>query len=231
MRRILIYSILLLLTLKVSAQGIGIETGLNLSKLKVTVDGEDPLKNGDTKLFPRFRFGINYDFPVTENFYINAGVNYAPKGLKYSENVSGTESGILYSESSENEISLDYIEIPIYGKFIMGNNEMKLFGKFGPYISYAVSGKSYYNYSITFPDYPQYNQSSSDTDKDIIGTDKDKNFIKPLDFGFGFGVGINYKNLECSITYSLGLSNIDIQDNEEIKNRVFQIGLGYRFNN
>jgi long-subunit fatty acid transport protein len=138
--------------------------------------------------------GFLMEAPFANKFAIQAGLSYNPKGVK-------TTLG-----STESNISLDYLEIPI-------NVFYKVTDKFsvgaGPYVAYALGGGSVVN------------------GKDVavkFGTGENKR----LDFGVGFTAGYEVaKGSIISLNYSLGLIDISDNSNVSIKNR--GIGISYIF--
>lgn len=230
MKKITFLLILLLTIQNTEAQGFGFDVGVNFPKFKATYTGNDVFNEGETKTFPKVRIGVNYDVPFNDNFYLNCGLAYSPKGHYQEIDKTTNEEGIRINNNGYEKYLLNYIEIPIQAKYIGGSDDLKFYGKFGPYLAFAVGGKGEIKSTTTIPEYPEFNTEYSETDDDIIGNDKDENLFKAFDFGIGLGAGVNYNGIDFSINYSLGLSNISIQDKTEVKNKTFSLSLGYRFN-
>ena len=75
--------------------------------------------------------------------------------------------------------------------------------------------------------------SARDNESEDIkwGNNPDTDHLKRLDFGVGFGAGVIFGNMTAGISYNLGLANIssDTSDGMTLKNKVFQISIGYLF--
>jgi len=99
---------------------------------------------------------------------------------------------------------IDYLAIPIMAKYYIAEN---LSIEAGPQVSFLVN------------DVVKYDDSSiSDTD---VGAES-------FDFGFNFGLGYKFNNgLFAQARYNLGVT--PVEENPDVKNRVFQLSVGYRF--
>lgn len=100
------------------------------------------------------------------------------------------------------------------------------------YLNIPVMIKFYLPLGLNLQAGPQFGVLTEDVKADIDGDDVVDTF-KSSDFGLGFGAGIDAPfGLQANIRYIVGLSNIsDIQDDAlstEIKNRTFQVSIGYR---
>ena len=114
------------------------------------------------------------------------------------------------------KFKLDYIDIPVLLKFSFGKGEIKPYVIAGPYIGFLTNAK------LIIP---------NEGDKDI----QDK--IKSTDFGLNLGAGlsilINENILFFRASYSLGLYDINDQNDPyfvyTIKNKGTQISAGMSF--
>lgn len=129
----------------------------------------------------------------------------------------GIQPELVYSQqgmkvknntSTENDDvtwKVDYVNIPVMVQY-MFDNGFRL--QAGPQIGLLVNGKI---------------EDNADTEIDI------KDDLKKVDAGLGLGLGyLTYSGLGIEARYNLGLSNINESGND-IKNRVFQVGLFYMF--
>ncbi|RYZ54789.1 MAG: PorT family protein [Sphingobacteriales bacterium] len=120
------------------------------------------------------------------------------------------QPGILYSMKGAEDLSLNYIEVPIN---LVYKLPMGLMFHAGPYLGYAISGKM-----------------------DFGGVEVDDIFeeggFKRLDYGFNLGAGYQLPmGLFFRAQYGLGLANIGDKflglDDYKISNRVIGISVGY----
>lgn len=169
----------------VNAQDIkfGVKAGLNLAF--ITGDNtEDLTPNTD------FHFGIMAEWKVSNKFALQPEIIYSRQGSDLNI-------------ESEGRISLNYLNVPIIGKYYVTK---RLSLEAGPQIGFLLSTKG--------------------------GTLNYKDLLKTTDFGVNFGVGYKLDNgLNFSARYNLGLTNINNVDGFSEKNRngVVQLSVGYFF--
>jgi opacity protein-like surface antigen len=159
--------------------------------------------SGSSKSYVGFHAGFFAEFQLAERFYIQPELLYSAQGAK--ENL--TIEGINFDTT----LKANYINIPVMFKYYVAN-DFSL--EAGPYVGFLASAKIKFDSSI------------------VSGTEDAKDFFKSTDFGFG--VGLNYDITQAiflNARYSTGLTKIgdaDTSDND-VKNSVFQFGLGFRF--
>lgn len=194
---------------------VGPRVGLNVSTLSVS---NLELNNDKSKL--GFNVGVAVEFPIVRSFYINSGLFYTTKGIKF--------------ENSGSDWSLDetwnagYIELPVYASYRLNFAEAsQLQINFGPYFAYGVNGKVKYELNEE-GDVSKY-------DYDIFGASEDdveKGGVKRFDCGLGVGLGYTFHKIYLGINYQFGLTNIaDKKEwgNVKVKNNNFNISIGYNF--
>ncbi|MCL6294386.1 porin family protein [Jejuia spongiicola] len=109
----------------------------------------------------------------------------------------GYDTGI----STEGNIALNYLNIPLIGKYYVTK---RLSLEAGPQIGFLLSTKG--------------------------GTKDYKDLFKTTDFGVNFGLGYKLDNgLNFGARYVLGLSNINDVGSLKNKNGVLQLSVGYFF--
>lgn len=176
----------------------GPRVGLNVSTFNLSWDdGDDP------KSKVGFNVGVAVNFPIVNSFYINSGLFYTTKGVKFE------------GSSWKENYNLGYIELPIYASYRMNFAEAsQLQVNFGPYFAYGVNGKVKYE--------DQYRNEKVNSFTEDGG-------IKRFDCGLGLGVGYTFHKFNIGLSYQFGLVNIlkDAEDGEKIKNGNFNISLGY----
>lgn len=180
---ITIISVLGLTALNAQEVKFGAKAGLNFAF--ITGDNtEDLTPNTD------FHFGVMAEWKVSNKFALQPEIIYSGQG---------SDLNIL----SEDRISLNYLNVPIMGKYYATK---RLSIEVGPQIGFLLSTKG--------------------------GTLDYKDLLKTTDFGVNFGVGYKLNNgLNFSARYNLGLTNINNVDNstEKHRNGVVQLSIGYFF--
>lgn len=176
----------------VNAQTFGIKGGFNFANISLSNSDKSP------KTIVGLHLGPVVEFEIQENLCFNTGLLYSLKGYKME-----------YGEGKATD-KLNYLEIPlnIAYKFPI-NDTYKFFVQAGPYVGFAISGKT------------RYEGGSS---KIEFGKDG----WKRLDFGIGAGAGVESGPFLASLSYQPGLSTI-VMNNQgvKLKNQVFQISLAY----
>lgn len=157
-----------------------------------------------------FHAGVRGTYNFTENYvgaYVNAGALIALKGCQKD-----------YGELLETKINAYYLEIPIHAGYKHALNEnIAIFGEFGPYFGIGLFGKS---------------KIKSEGESISVDTFSDEMGIKRFDMGLGFRLGVEFKNrIPVSIGYDFGLTNIsdDSEDEGSFKNSNLSISIGYKF--
>lgn len=139
-----------------------------------------------------FHAGIRTTFGIpsaSNGFYANAGALLSLKGCK--------GAGITLNPY--------YLDIPVhFGYKYAVNEDLALFGEFGPYFGIGLFGKT--------------------DGMDVFGDDGYKRF----DVGLGLRAGIEFnQKVPVSIGYDFGV--IDVADDISAKNRNLTISVGYKF--
>ncbi len=188
--------------LNTEALQLGVRAGLNMS----TLNGDMPA-GVDTKSLTGFHVGLFTEIPVAPRFSIQPEVIYSEQGTTFESSISGV--------NAEADIKTQYVNVPILAKVYVaeGFNIQA-----GPQIGFLTGAEL---------------QSSGIDDIDI------KDDMKGTDFGLLLGAGYKLPmGLTIDARYNLGLSNT-LDDNSETfedlgtdqnwRNGVFQVGLGYQF--
>ncbi len=162
-----------------------------------TIAGDDT-DNFDGKI--GLNIGGYAEFNVADRFSVQPEVFYSQQGTKYSD-----------SDGFDGKINLDYINVPVMGKFYVSDG---FFLEAGPQIGFLVSAKDKF-------------------DSPISGEDDIKEFIKNTDFSGNVGAGYQFESgLNIGARFSYGFSNInDFEDTENFSNNncLFSLLFGWRF--
>ena len=186
----------------------GVKIGLNSAKLHGddVEDFEDMLGAGfDSKL--GFCFGGFVTFSLHEMFAIQPEVLYTMKGAKMEESVMGETLYVW--------VNLNYLEIPVLAKLqipTQGNIKPSIF--VGPALGIKVSAKAKAEYA---------GETEEEDIEDMKSTDLGLVIGGGVDFGLGKGM------ITVDLRYTLGLATISEWEDEDVKNGVFSLMIGYSF--
>jgi Outer membrane protein beta-barrel domain len=193
--KILVVAMILCLSLNSFAQAtFGVKAGLNLTNI---VEKDDDAKSNLPKVKAGLNFGPTIEIPVSKMFSFESALLLSTRGAKFD---SDNEAGSL---------NLLYLNLPLTAKAKFDISGTPVFGTFGPYLGYGISGK----YKVDGRDDETINWGSGDDDD-----------LKPFDAGLHLGAGVGIKTFEVELTYDLGMANFAIYTN-----RCFAISLGYKF--
>jgi len=179
-----------------TAQTFGVKGGINLASMSFSEDMDNSVKS-----LLGVHAGPVVEIELQESLCFNTGLLFSVKGAKMEY---GNENA---------STSLNYLEIPlnVAYKFSLGESS-NFFVQAGPYLAYALSGKT------------KFGDESEDIDFEADG-------MKRMDFGLGIGAGIELGPIVPSVSYQLGLSNLndDSEMDGTVKNKVLQFSIAYMF--
>ncbi len=199
MKKILLIAALVITGFSVNAQqGLKAVAGLSLSNVSYERNGIDISTSG----FTGFHIGISNEFQVSDNLFIEPGILFSRKGTE------------INTTTSQLKLSISYLDFPvnlIYKHNL--ENDITLFAKGGPIISYGLSGTE-----------------DDGTDKDDIrfGNEEDEE-IKRVDTGFAIGGGVEMKKIQVGASYTFGLRDLTNFNEASFKTGVFAISVGFFF--
>lgn len=196
MKTKLIFAVVFLLLAQiVNSQTFGLRGGVNFANMNFSASGLD--------YSPKSIFGVHFgpvaDFQLDESLYFNTGLLYSLKGFKVS----------VLGESIQNRLNCLEIPLDIAYKFSL-KGDSKFFIQAGPYLGYALSGKT------------KYNGETEDIEFEDGG-------MKRFDLGLGFGAGLEFGAMVASLNYQMGLANMSDDSEVTAKNKVLQISVAYMF--
>ena len=209
-KNILLLSAILFVSVSFSQVRVGPKLGINIANLE-----KDSYELSDSRL--SLSLGGILDYSFSDKLFFQSGLLLSGKGDKE-----------IYKDEdykSTRILKFTYIELPanLGYKFDLGDG--KLFLTAGFYGGIALSGEYFERWS-------DEDDSGDGSEKINFGNGKNDDDIKRGDFGLNFGGGIEINSFLINFNYGLGLVNMDYDvDNEGyyIKNRVFNISIGYLF--
>ncbi|MUV03217.1 outer membrane beta-barrel protein [Flavobacterium rakeshii] len=147
-----------------------------------------------------FHVGLLAEFPLTEMFSLQAEALYSGQGFE------SDMDGEIFGGEGKVEYQLDYINVPVLAKvYILDGLSIEA----GPQFGFKVN---------------------EEIDANANADDGDLNLDEAEDFDFGVAAGVTFETpmgLFATGRYTQGFT--DIVNNRDIKNSVFQIGVGYKF--
>jgi hypothetical protein len=210
----------------------GIQAGANLATLKseFTFSGTTTKETGKTKF--GIIGGVVANIPFSSALAFRPELNFIQKGGKFSS--SQTNFGI--TTTSTEEVSLNFIELPLNIVYSMQAGPGRFYAGAGPDISFGISGKDKYNSTSSGSGFPtQTSSGKADVkfdgkkDSDLPASDVDFH-LKRLDFGADFLVGYKLNNgLYFNAGYTFGFSNLNPNDNSSLKTGGINIKVGFLF--
>ena len=185
------------------SQAFGVRAGLNLANMTFDSDSEGS-DDFDTDMLIGLNLGVSASFEISSGLMFETGLGLSQKGFKISE---GGYTGTY---------RVNYLDIPLTIKKSFAGD--KIFVQAGPYLGFAISGKSKSKFD------------GETTDEPIdLGSDEDDT-QKRLDFGLTFGAGAMVtEKIQVGLSYGLGLANVSPYTENGYKetNQVIGITVGY----
>lgn len=212
--------------------GFGIQAGGNLGNIQwEDTEGGTTTEVNTTSKFG-FLIGVLADVPLSTSLSFRPELNFIQKGAKLDD--TRTESGA--SIKTTGEVTLNFIELPLNLVYNASAGMGSFFIGAGPSIGFGISGKYDQTSTLTFPGFPTTTSSEKGDVKfdgkkaaEVPASDNDAH-LKSLDFGVNALAGYKMANgVFLNVGYTLGLSNLDPNENSSFKTKGFTIKLGYMF--
>lgn len=203
----------------------------NVSKedLSFTQAGETSTAKTNTSFKPGFHFGAFIEYGFNEKLWVEAGVDYAFQGgkIKSFEVIEKDNNGNVLSRRKEDvkntKFNTQQLNIPLWFKYDINGFRPKVGINLGFLTKIETKGENNEQKTVT------------------------ESFTPDKKFDFGLGIGAEYNlpmGLFFDATFNLGLTDLSnkrkvelnqnggparIVDSQTFKNRVIQIGVGYKF--
>jgi hypothetical protein len=212
------------------------------------------IRGSETDLFSRgFKsrqgpyFGLSADIGLTHRFSLVVDLNYTSQGglrtgmqpitMELPPGLPLPPGTILYADF-RNETILDYIEIPVLGRFTFGD-KIRFFVNAGPYVGFLVRARAVTKGTSVFyldeaGTMPIIIPPATDPAEFDLGADTDvKDSLKTTNIGLAAGGGLIYPlgpgELILEAHFQLGLTTIqkDIETSGKSQTGAIVISLGY----
>lgn len=209
---------------------VGAKAGFLMSN--VSVDSSSDIEAGklitsklNTAFRPGFHFGAFIEYGFNEKIWVEAGVDYAFQGAKLKSveaTVINVSDGSLFASEKANIkngwVKTQQFNIPLWVKYDISG--------FRPKVGVNLGFLSKVKENLEIEGGPAIENKSLTPDK-------------KFDFGLGFGAEYNLPmGLFFDATFNLGLTKLSNKEKNDdgtyseggkFKNRVIQIGVGYKF--
>ncbi|MCR9100567.1 MAG: PorT family protein [bacterium] len=197
-----------LTSLHAQSLSVGIRGGINLANVSFE---DEPDIETDNRM--GLDFGLLLNFGVSESFSIQPEIHYMQKGYRIDQQILG--------QSIEQDVLLNYLELPILAKLALGNESIKVLINAGPSIGYALNGKL------------ESDILGQRIEADIDFSEDEEGEFNRLEFSMLFGTGLSFDvgaaTIFADVRYLLGLTTWGDLDDDEfpaIRNRGLGLGLG-----
>ena len=168
----------------------GIKLGINGSRILSTTN------EGATSKGHAFNYGPQFGFVTTFPFFKQLSIE---SGLSLS--FAGSYHLKRNGDDRINNIhTLIYTKIPLHLKASIGVGKQQLILQAGPYLGYAVTGRSKTTTTTN-------GLIDTDNEKMIFGADEG-GLYKRLDYGLGAGIGLRIRQIQLGLSLDTGLANI-----------------------
>ena len=213
---------------------VGAKAGFLMSNLSIddnsfTQGGITSIAKSNTSFKPGFHFGAFIEYGFNEKLWVEAGVDYAFQGAKAKsfEVIEKDNNGNVLSRTKEDvknsKINTQQLNIPLWFKYDINGFRPKVGINLGFLTKIERKGENDQQKTVT------------------------ESFTPDKKFDFGLGIGAEYNlpmGLFFDATFNLGLTDLSskqkvvlnetggiarIVPSQTFKNRVFQIGVGYKF--
>lgn len=183
----------------------GAKAGVNFAKLQ-----GDNIEDADGRT--GFHVGAVVEIPITEKFSLQPEVMYSQQGLQQDSRVGEVEV--------EQTLRLDYINIPVLGKYYVVDG---LSLEVGPQFGFRVNAESVIEIDG--------DNGGVELDNEVNLEDETASF----DLGAAVGAGYELNNgIFFQARYAIGLSNVDDSDEgglfeDDLTNSNLQLSVGFKF--
>jgi len=170
-----------------------------------------------------FSAGIALEQEFGSVFALETGAYYVPKGFtikqRFDQQILGMNIPLGYTLHT----NINYVQVPLFAKVKLGNDQVRAILKAGPRISYATHGRLNGKANALL----QFNVLDIPLPMDALGMNR-------LDIGAVFGTGVEFKTtagiISLEANYDMGLTDlvtVGIVD-APFKHRTFSVGAGWK---
>ncbi|MGE8553296.1 MAG: porin family protein [Chryseobacterium jejuense] len=190
---------------------------------------------GNSAYFSEQKFGMNsqklgfhagafVNIPISKQFSFQPEVLYNQMGAKdVAYSTETTTGATTVKTKGESKVTMNYISVPL---MVQMRPTDKFYIEAGPEFSYFINGKTKGEATVASTTGGVTTTTSNSQSDDI-----NKDNINKFNFGLGLGLGYDItNNIGISARYTNSLTKIEkSRPAAESNNRVFQLGLNYKF--
>ncbi|WP_347216453.1 porin family protein [Chryseobacterium sp.] len=190
---------------------------------------------GNSAYFSEQQFGMNsqklgfhagafVNIPISKQFSFQPEVLYNQMGAKdVAYSTETTTGATTVKTKGESKVTMNYISVPL---MVQMRPIDKFYIEAGPEFSYFINGKTKGEATIA-----STTGGVTTTTRNSQSDDINKDDINRFNFGLGLGLGYDItNNIGISARYTNSLTKIEkSRPAAENNNRVFQLGLNYKF--
>jgi len=170
----------------------------------------------DSKSRTGFAIGIFYNYPLKKSLSIQPEISYSQKGAKFKGDGYFEYYGDSYAVKVENIMRLNYLDITLMAKYHLSEGETR------PYLSGGLGVGNILSSEMEVTTTVEGESSNETQSMD--------DWIKTTDVHFDIEGGLDFSSkVTLNLRYSLGLSNITKEDQEDLKNGVISLCMGLHF--
>ena len=179
--------------------------GLNLAN----VSDAGKINDESSKIKPDFAVGVEAEYGLSEKFSVAAGLLYSMQGCDFGEYKVST-GGTTLGGWDKNQRNLAYLNIPIVANFYFAKGWAI---KAGIQPGFLLSAKHKVD-GVGATE--SYNDDIKDT-------------FKSFDLSIPLGLSYEYENVVFDARYNLGVTKMNKEGDNSLKNSVIQFTVGYKF--
>ncbi len=193
---------------------LGVRGGITLPDITISEQDGYYYEGGvDYLVFMGTSLGAVLEIKLHKNFAIQPEIMLVQKGTKV-DFPDYYYSYYYYSGfTEETKLRLNYLEVPILAKGIIGNESVTGYAAVGPTLGYAASGY------LT-----ELGEKMTLKDEDWDGFTR---FELGASFGGGVGLSVGNGQAFLDLRYLLGFTNIIDDTDIKVRNRAISISVGY----
>ena len=182
----------------------------NLTNCKV-VTNSFTMDTEKGQLKAGYVLGVEAEYGLTEKFSVAAGILYSCQGTEFGEDkLYANMDGSVSSGWDKNEYNLDYLNIPIVANFYFAKGWAI---KAGIQPGFLLSAK--------------HKVDGVGATQSINNDVKDE--LKSFDLSIPLGLSYEYEKAVFDLRYNLGVTKVNKEGDESLKNSVIQFTVGYKF--
>jgi Outer membrane protein beta-barrel domain len=226
MKKVFVIAVFAVTIIAAKAQvKLGVQAGINAASFN------DKFTSGNTTTTNKYKskvgltIGAFADISISDALVFRPGLNFIQKGGKFTE----TQTFFGITTKYESTRTSNYLELPLNVVYKIAVGGGNVFVGAGPSIGYGLSGKD--KAKATTGNTTQEQSASIKFDgKDNNTVNDNKSHLKALDLGGNFMAGYQLgNNIFAKLSYTIGFSNINPDNNSTTKNKGFGFTVGYIF--